>query len=65
MAICAQWNGEMESNASEAALARDFGHKLRSWQDANVPVFDVVTSLWYVLKPNGEKEVYEDGDDYF
>ncbi len=65
MAVCARYNGEMESVSSVAESARRSGHKLRSWEASSLPVFDVVTLLWYVLKTDGTKEVYEDGEGYY
>lgn len=65
MAVCAQYNGEMESVDWVAKSARYYGHKLRSWESHNLPVFDVVTQLWYVLKTDGTKELYEDGEEYY
>jgi len=62
MMVCGQYNGDMESDAWVAIAARALGHKLRSWESHSLPVFDVVTQLWYVLKTNGTKEIYEDGE---
>jgi hypothetical protein len=56
MLICALWNGQMESSADDAQKARDWGHKLRSWQDTFNPVFDNVTGRWYRLTQEGAKE---------
>lgn len=65
MAVCASYNGEMESDAWVAIAARALGHKLRSWESHSLPVFDVVTQLWYVLKTNGTKEIYEDEEGHY
>jgi len=55
MLICAVWNGVIESNASLAASARGWGHKLAQYQELNTPVFDCMTSTWYVLDGDGGK----------
>ena len=57
--ICALYNGAMESDANVAQQARDWGHKLRSWQDTFNPVFDNVTGRWYRLTQEGTKEETE------
>lgn len=50
IAFCALANGEIESKAINATLARDYGWKLSQWQEPlDVPVYDVVTNAWYVL----------------
>jgi hypothetical protein len=49
----------MESDANVAQQARDWGHKLRSWQDTFNPVFDNVTGRWYRLTQEGTKEETE------
>lgn len=53
--VCAAYNGLMESDADVAERAREQGHKLRSWQDFDVPVWDVWSGLWYRLDPLGGK----------
>jgi hypothetical protein len=53
MLICALYNGLMESDADVAQQARDWGHKLRSWQDTFNPVFDFPSGRWYRLTPDG------------
>jgi len=55
MMVCAIWNGVIESNASFAASARQWGHKLSHYQDANTPVFDCTNNTWYVLDGEGTK----------
>lgn len=53
--VCALYNGAMESDADVAEQARVWGHKLRSWQDFETPVWDYWTGLWYRLDPLGGK----------
>jgi hypothetical protein len=53
--ICAKYNGLIESNAAVAAEARDFGHKLASWDDFSSPVFDQFDLTWFTLSPDGSK----------
>ena len=54
--VCAVYNGHMESQPIVANLARDYGHKLASWDDFNTPVFDTTNRTWYVLTETGEKK---------
>ena len=53
--VCPVYNMLMESDADVAAKARTFGHKLRSWEDFSVEVFDTPSSTWYVLDEGGQK----------
>lgn len=55
MLICAGWNGVIESDASLAATARNWGHKLSHYQNVNTPVFDCTDNTWYVLDGDGTK----------
>lgn len=55
MLICAYWNGIIEAQATQATIARSYGHKLRSWQETTEPVYDAVENKWYVLCPEGNK----------
>lgn len=57
--VCADYNGLMESDARTASQARDFGHKLASWDDFSNPVFDKINLLWYVLDDKGNKTEVE------
>ena len=57
MLVCASYNGLMESDSATANQARDYGHKLASWDDFSTPVFDIGTSLWYQLDERGGREV--------
>jgi hypothetical protein len=59
MLVCAEYNGMMESDADTARQARDYGHKLGSWDDFSSPVFDIVDSVWYELDNKGGKGVTE------
>lgn len=45
----------MESDAAVAVEARDFGHKLASWDDFSHPVFDQAELSWWELTPEGLK----------
>lgn len=53
--ICAEYNGLMESDLVTANQARDYGHKLASWQEFDTPVFDRQKHGWYLLTQMGEK----------
>lgn len=55
MLICAMYNGLMEADARVAAQAREWGHKLRSWQDTWNPVYDFGDGRWYRLEQDGTK----------
>lgn len=57
--VCAVYNGRMESEAVFAQEAKEFGHKLESWQDFSDPVYDRCTDLWYVLHNDGTKEIVD------
>ena len=53
--ICSAYNGEMESNAATATLARDLGHKLSKFMSPTAPLFDIYSSRWYFLDEKGGK----------
>ena len=53
--VCAGYNGLMESDAATAMQARDFGHKLASWDDFSHPVFDQTELTWWTLTEDGSK----------
>jgi len=53
--VCQQYNFEMESNATVAASANGWGHKLPMWGDLDMPVFDCTRFTWYVLTTDGGK----------
>ena len=38
--VCQEYNFKMEASEVVATDARDFGHKLGSWQDFSEPVYD-------------------------
>lgn len=61
MLVCAVYNGAMESDANVAQKAREYGHKLRSWENMKRPVFDIPTSTWYLLDEKGEKHEFREG----
>ena len=54
--VCAAYNFAMEADPDAARDARDFGHKLQSWQDFSNPVFDRIGLTWYKLTEDGRKE---------
>lgn len=45
----------MESDAAVAVEAREFGHKLASWDDFSHPVFDQAELSWSELTEDGLK----------
>ena len=48
--MCSTMNNAMESDAKIAEMARDYGWKLRSYQDPlTTPVFYQTLGLWIVL----------------
>ena len=53
--VCATYNGLMESDAAVANQARDFGHKLQSWNEFSDPVFDQFDLSWWILTEDGSK----------
>jgi 5-methylcytosine-specific restriction endonuclease McrA len=55
MMVCAVYNGLMESDLVTANQAREFGHKLASWQLFSESVFDKNNRTWYVLDERGNK----------
>jgi hypothetical protein len=56
--VCQNYNFLMEADAEVAKQAREFGHKLRSWDDFGVSLFDRVTGTWYVLDLEGGKHAH-------
>lgn len=54
--VCSDYNSRMESEAHSAEEAREYGHKLASWQDFSEPVYDRCDGEWYQLNPDGTKE---------
>ena len=59
MLICSMWNGLIESDAKAASMARDWGHKLNSWDSFDMPVFDYPTRTWWRLDQFGGKQETE------
>lgn len=53
--VCQPYNFAMESDAAVAVEARDFGHKLASWDDFSHPVFDQAELSWWTLTEDGSK----------
>lgn len=60
MMVCEDYNMDMESMPAVANLAREHGHKLASWDDYSVAVYDACTRLWYRLHDDGTKTVVDD-----
>ena len=57
MVMCAQINGDIESNADWASLAREYGWKLRRHEDpSKTPFFDMAHGGWFLLDNNYGKE---------
>jgi hypothetical protein len=53
--VCATYNSMMESDKATMISARDFGHKLQSWEEFSDPVFDQISLTWWILSPDGSK----------
>ena len=53
--VCSTYNIAMESDAGVASQARDFGHKLQSWNLFSDPVFDQFDLSWWILSEDGSK----------
>jgi hypothetical protein len=53
--VCSLYNGLMESDADVANQAREYGHKLRSWDDFSTPLLDTITGTWYLVDEKGNK----------
>lgn len=56
--VCQDYNFRMESQADVAEEAREWGHKLDSWQDFSDPVYDRCDGEWYELFDDGTKKKY-------
>jgi hypothetical protein len=56
--VCNYYNGQMEADSQVAEQAKEWGHKLESWQAFNELVYDRCDGEWYELKPDGTKESY-------
>ena len=54
MAVCAFYNGDMESVSASAQQARAWGHKLAVWERTERPVYDVAGGWWFLL-PDGNR----------
>ncbi|MFJ4286439.1 hypothetical protein ACIPY0_12410 [Paenarthrobacter nicotinovorans] len=51
--MCSEMNGQIESDAIWAAIARDYGWKLERWQTPeDEPFYDVATGKWYLIDNN-------------
>lgn len=53
--VCTSYNMLMESDSRTAKQAREWGHKLGSWDDFDTPCFDVTENRWYLLDEKGNK----------
>ena len=53
--VCQAYNFAMEADAATMAQARDFGHKLQSWELFSDPVFDQTELTWWTLTEDGSK----------
>lgn len=53
--VCATYNSMMESDKATMINAREFGHKLQSWEEFSDPVFDQISLTWWILSPDGSK----------
>lgn len=57
--VCEVYNFKMEADSVMAQDAREFGHKLESWQDFAEPVYDRCDGQWYRLEDDGTKTVVD------
>lgn len=53
--VCSDYNSKMESDSQVADQAREWGHKLESWQGFNEMIYDRCDGEWYELLPDGTK----------
>jgi hypothetical protein len=53
--LCSAQNLLIESDAMAAALARDYGWKLNSWDHYSQPLLDMNLRRWYRLDEKGNK----------
>lgn len=61
--MCSMMNTAMESNAKTAEMARDYGWKLRSFEDpAEVPVFYQTLGVWVLLDDQYNLNLREEAD---
>jgi len=63
--VCSEYNFRMEGDSAAAERAREYGHKINSWQDFSEPVYDECDGSWYVLNDDGTKTVVEDREVMF
>lgn len=59
MRVCQDYNFKMEASEVIALDARQFGHKLSSWQDFSEPIYDACEGNWYVLDTKGGKTLVD------
>ena len=63
--VCSDWNLDMESVHKQATIAKDWGHKLASWDDFSKPVFDNISGFWYRLEDDGTKSLVDPPETMF
>ena len=54
--VCSEYNNNMEAHSHIAEQARDWGHKLASWQGFDEAIYDCCDGEWYRLAADGTKE---------
>jgi hypothetical protein len=59
--VCSNYNFLMEADASVAAQARVFKHKLRQTDTFYEPVFDRYQGVWFSLDNEGKKHAIDSG----
>lgn len=63
--VCQEYNFRMESVPEIAQEAREYGHKLESWQDVSEPVYDACMGVWYQFDDAGGKTMVDAPDGMF
>jgi 5-methylcytosine-specific restriction endonuclease McrA len=57
MILCSSFNNLIESDAKAAGLAKRFGYKISRYDNPlEMPIYDVVTGIWYLLKDDWTRE---------
>jgi hypothetical protein len=60
--VCSHYNFLMEADASVAAQARVYKHKLRQTDTFYEPVFDRLLGVWFILDKEGNKNAIDPGN---